>query len=291
MDRPMNSKEPLIRNVSDTARWVAFYRARETERSDALFRDSLARRLAGPRGEEISIAMSWSRHDLWPWTMRTVLIDQFITDQVAQGVDTVINLAAGFDARPYRMNVPVSLNWIEIDLPELIDEKEKILADEKPRVRLERIRLDLADSAARRDIFEKLGPRTKKALIITEGLLVYLTREQVAELANDLARPPSFRRWAIDISSPALLRLLAKSFARHLGEANAPFKFGPPEGVEFFAPAGWKPLQIHTMLHAAARLKRLPLFLRIMATLMPEKKTPPGNRRLWGACCLLGRGD
>ena len=121
--------------------------ARETDRPDSLFRDPLARRLAGPRGEEIAKAMSWSRHDLWPWTMRTVLIDRFITDQVAQGVDTVINLAAGFDARPYRMNVPVSLNWVEIDLPELIDEKEKILADEKPRVRLERIRLDLADSA------------------------------------------------------------------------------------------------------------------------------------------------
>jgi len=285
----MSATEPLIRNVSDTARWVAFYRARETDRPDALFRDPLARRLAGPRGEEISIAMSWSRHDLWPWTMRTVLIDRFITEQVARGVDTIINLAAGFDARPYRMDVPVSLNWIEIDLPELIDEKEKILADEKPRVRLERIRLDLADSAARRELFERLGPRAKKALIISEGLLVYLQPEQVAELAADLARPPSFQRWAIDISSPALLRLLARSFARHLGQANAPFKFGPPEGVDFFAPFGWKPLEIHTMLHAAARLKRLPFFLRLMATLMPEKKTPPGNRRLWGAVCLLGR--
>ena len=45
--------QPIIRNVSDTARWVAFYRAMESERPDAVFRDPFARRLAGERGEAI----------------------------------------------------------------------------------------------------------------------------------------------------------------------------------------------------------------------------------------------
>ncbi len=40
----MDQAEPLIRNISDTARWAAVYRARETERQDALFRDPFARR-------------------------------------------------------------------------------------------------------------------------------------------------------------------------------------------------------------------------------------------------------
>ena len=43
--------DPLIRHISDTARWAALYRARETERSDAIFRDPCARRLAGERGK------------------------------------------------------------------------------------------------------------------------------------------------------------------------------------------------------------------------------------------------
>src|SRR5437773_1190282 len=42
-----------IRSVSDTALWVAMYRAYESERADALFSDPYARRLAGPRGEAI----------------------------------------------------------------------------------------------------------------------------------------------------------------------------------------------------------------------------------------------
>ena len=43
--------EPLVRHISDTAGWVAVYRARETERQDALFHDPFARRPAGERGE------------------------------------------------------------------------------------------------------------------------------------------------------------------------------------------------------------------------------------------------
>ena len=43
--------EPLVRSISDTANWVAYHRATESDRRDALFRDPYARRLARERGE------------------------------------------------------------------------------------------------------------------------------------------------------------------------------------------------------------------------------------------------
>jgi O-methyltransferase involved in polyketide biosynthesis len=46
--------DPLVRDISDTARWAAVYRARETARPDAGFRDPFARALAGERGERIA---------------------------------------------------------------------------------------------------------------------------------------------------------------------------------------------------------------------------------------------
>ena len=53
-----------IESVSDTARWVAVYRAMETERPDALFRDPWARRLAGVKGENI---VAWGHRGVaWP---------------------------------------------------------------------------------------------------------------------------------------------------------------------------------------------------------------------------------
>src|SRR5947209_7546262 len=95
-----------IRNISDTARWAAVYRAFETDRPDALFRDPFARRLAGSRGEQIAASMPFSGKNTWSWVMRTWLFDHFITQQIAGGADMVINLAAGLDARPYRMDLP-----------------------------------------------------------------------------------------------------------------------------------------------------------------------------------------
>ena len=72
----MDESGPLIRNVSDTALWVAVYRARETERPDALFRDPFAGRLAGVRGVQIATSMPFADKATWAWVARTVLFDQ-----------------------------------------------------------------------------------------------------------------------------------------------------------------------------------------------------------------------
>lgn len=278
------SSGPLIRNVSDTARWVAVYRARETERPDAHFRDPFARRLAGERGEQIAKSMPLGRDSDWSMITRTWLGDQFINEQVQQGVDMVINLAAGLDARPYRMQLPPTLKWVEVDLPEILAYKEDILRDEKPVCSLERIRLDLSDPLARCDLFAELGRRSQKTLIITEGLLIYLNTDDVAGLAKDLASPPSFQSWILDIASPGLLRLLAKRMAGQL-TAAAPFKFAPPEGPNFFIPFGWKPVDVRSLLKGAARLKRLSLLFRIFA-LFPETEKSRRDRP-WSGMVLL----
>src|SRR5262252_1128317 len=127
----MSDLESRIRSISDTARWVAVYRARETERKDAVFRDPFARRLAGERGEQIAASMSFAEKNSWPFVTRTWLIDHVISNQVKLGTDMVVNLAAGLDARPYRMNLPGSLRWIEVDLPEILAHKEVVLRNER----------------------------------------------------------------------------------------------------------------------------------------------------------------
>jgi len=276
----------LIHNISDTARWAAVYRARETERPDALFRDPFARRLAGERGEEIANAIAFSNQNTWSWIARTYLFDHFITQEIAGGCDLVINLAAGLDARPYRMNLPASLQWIEIDLPGILDYKEEILSEDKPVCALERIRLDLSDANARREVFAELGSRGSKALVISEGLIVYFTTDEVGALAQDLAGPPSLQRWVTDLCSPGLLKLLKKKMGLEMGD-SAVLKFAPPQGPAFFGPHGWKPLEVQSFLKTAARLKRLPLFLKIMS-LLPESNAAQGSRP-WAAACLMSK--
>ncbi len=282
----MSEAGPL-RNISDTARWAAVYRAQETDRPDALFRDRFARRLAGERGQQIADSLPDSQKTAWAWVMRTYLFDQFIAEQVAQGVELVLNLAAGLDARPYRMNLPAALHWVEVDLPEPLDFKEEVLANEKPVCALERVRLDLSQVDARRQLFQRLGSRARKALVITEGLLTYLTPEEVGALAEDLARPPSFQRWVLELGSPGLLKMIQKQWNQRLGQAGAPLKFAPKEGPPFFTRFGWKPIDVRSVLKTAARLKRISFGMRLVA-LLPESKGKQGSRP-WSGICLFAR--
>src|SRR5580698_10987753 len=163
------SDDGLIRNVSDTARLVAVDRAVESERPDALFRDPFARRLAGERGARIAESNPLGARKSaagWPIVTRTYVIDQMIQAHIAQGGDMVINLAAGLDTRPYRMELPRSLQWIEVDLPEILAYKEQVLASAEPRCHLERVSLDLSGIEQRRSLFERLGRQAKKIVVM-----------------------------------------------------------------------------------------------------------------------------
>ena len=282
------SAEKVVRNISDTALWAAIYRAEETDRPDALFRDRFARRLAGPRGEQIVAALSSRHKHNWAWVMRTVLFDRFIEEEIGKGADLVLNLAAGLDARPYRMRLPAGLTWFEVDLPELVAYKQQILAGEKPACALERVALDLADAPARRELFASINRRAKKVLVITEGLLVYLTADEAGAFAEDLARQQSFQSWILDVVSPGLLKMLQREVGSELDRAGAPLKFAPAEGPEFFGRFGWRTEAAVSPFGEAARRKRLPFLLKFFA-LFPHPQRPKGNRP-WSGVCLMKRG-
>src|SRR5580693_2489094 len=235
-DTQQKDAQLVVRNISDTARWAAVFRARETERPDAMFRDPYAQRLAGKLGVDIANTLPEGNKHAWAWVARTYLFDQFITQELQQGTDMVVNLAAGLDARPYRMKLPASFPWIEVDLPEILTYKEGILANEKPTCALERVRLDLSDGNARRSLFAELDRRAKRILVLTEGLLIYLSAEEVAALAKDLAAGSHFQRWILELGSPGLLRMMQRTAGKQLSEVGAPFKFAPAEGPAFFTP-------------------------------------------------------
>jgi methyltransferase (TIGR00027 family) len=282
----MNEQNLTVRGVSDTARWVAYFRALETRRPDALFRDPYAERLAGEHGFQIANTLPDGNKHEWAWVARTYLFDQFLSRAIEGGADLVVNLAAGLDARPYRMTLPATLQWVEVDLPEIISYKEEILVNEKPRCQLERISLDLRDLQARRELFAKLDGRATKVVVASEGLLIYFTAEEVASLAKDLAAEKHFQNWIIDLASPGQLKLMQNTTGKQLSEAGAAFKFGPREGASFFAPYSWEAKDVQGMLKTAAQFKRVPVEL---LSLLPEPKGNPGNYPWTGVCLLKKR--
>ena len=265
-----------IQHVSDTARWVALYRAMESDRPDALFRDPYARKLAGEQGERIVGSMRKGRAWAWPMIVRTAVIDELILRTIAQeGVDTVLNLAAGLDTRPYRLPLPASLTWIEVDFPDVIAYKTGQLADARPGCALQHVGVDLTDAARRRALFDQIGAAARRVLVVSEGLLIYLPPEQVAALGRDLASPASLRWWLIDLGSPRLLKMMEKTWGRAVAAGNAPFRFAPAEGTQFFEPLGWREAEFRSMWDESLRLKRSMPFARVwnlVGKLYPKSK-------------------
>jgi methyltransferase (TIGR00027 family) len=267
--------EPLISHVSDTARWVATYRAVESERPDALFHDPLADRLAGEQGRAIVAAAPRSIRNGWWLVARTKVIDDVIAKAIAEGCDKVLNLAAGLDTRPYRLDLPPDFAWVEADLPKLLAEKEQLLADETPRCRLRRHAVDLADPAARDAFLNTELVGVTKALVLTEGLLMYLEERDVRALSDAFTRP-EIAWWMLDFSSPGLQKRMNKSTRGLMN--SAPFKFAPANGLAYFEDLGWRTVEVESVFTVAHRFHRLPRWMRFLAWLpQPDPRNPGGK--------------
>jgi methyltransferase (TIGR00027 family) len=248
----------------------------ESERPDALFRDPHARRLAGTRGEQIVAAMPKGRSWAWPMIVRTAVMDELILRAIARdGATTVLNLAAGLDTRPHRLPLAPSLHWIDVDFPDVVGYKQEQLAAERPMCALEYRGVDLSDVGQRRALFAQIGAAARNVLVVSEGLLIYLTPAQVGALADDLAAQPAFRWWLIDLASPRLLRMMERTWGRAVAAGNAPFQFAPPEGTRFFTSHGWVEAEFRSTWEESLRLKRTMRFAwlwSIIGRLYPKAK-------------------
>lgn len=278
-------------NITDTAGWVAYYRALETERSDRLFSDGWARRLAGTKGEAFAKRMGGAWLVSNAMAVRTFNLDELIQDCITRnGVDLVINLAAGLDTRPWRLSLPKSLRWVDVDLPELIEYKADLMKSVPAACTYEAAAVDLTDSGKRGEFLKKCTAASRVALVITEGLLVYLKPEQVSAVADDLYRVSSVCWWVMDWAGPKAIQGMNRMFARALREANAPFQFVAAEGPAIFRRNGWIEHTFLDTLSQSARLRRDTLWWKANRLLYrlssPEKRD---EIRRTGGVALLAR--
>ena len=274
-----------ITHVSDTARWTALHRATESARSDALFRDPLAERLAGQGGRAIVARTPLTSRSGWWLVARTKIIDDAIAGAIADGCDRVLNLAAGLDTRPYRLNLPSDFTWVEADFPELLAEKAELLSDQTPRCHLTRTAVDLANPAARSAFLNDALAGATKALVLTEGLSMYLDDSDMVALSEAFTRP-EIAWWMLDFSFPRLRKMMNKKMAGML--ENAPFKFAPDNGLAFFEELGWRVVEADSLFLAARRFRRLPMFMRPLAWLPQPDLRDPGDRP-FSAIAMLTR--
>jgi methyltransferase (TIGR00027 family) len=257
-----------IRNISDTALWTATYRAEESERPDAIFVDPYARRLAGERGPAIVAAIKQPAIRI-AVVLRTAAFDRMLTEAITRtGCDTVLNLAAGLDTRAWRLDLPPALRWIDVDLPDLLDYKDTVMAGETPACMHDQVRLDLADREARAALFERVAAASHRTIVVTEGLLSYLEPAAVAELASDLHAHPHFVAWITELTGGQMAPRI-RNAGNDVRPEDARDRFAPLEGTAFFEPFGWTEDAYMDLFLESGTLGRDPLSARVLRTVHP----------------------
>ncbi|HUI58089.1 MAG TPA: SAM-dependent methyltransferase [Bryobacteraceae bacterium] len=241
-----------IQHVSDTALMVAACRALETARPDGLVRDPFAARLAGPRGDAILRGITGWQLMCFGIGVRTRFLDDLVIETIArESIQVVLSVGAGLDTRPWRLELPPDLRWIEADLPEMLGYKTRAMAAEEPKCRLERIAADVTDQEQRAALFAAAAG--VPALMITEGLLMYLAGAAVEALAAGAARH-GIRRWLLDSSSLDLARRMGWDAQGSVENVRAPDHLRGAALLDAVRSNGWSQLCFRSYARDAAEV-------------------------------------
>lgn len=240
--------------VGATSRWVAANRAVETESPDPLYRDPYARELAGEAGFEFMRRMTeigLPRADGKPrtgpdpyLTIRTRFLDDAMVRAVkTSNITQAVILAAGLDARAFRLDWPAGFVCFEVDRTDVFDHKEPVLQrlGAQPKCDRRVVRADLAGEWV--PSLEAAGfDRSRPAALLVEGLLPYLEAEDVSRLFKTLRMLAAPGSWiGFDaIGAQALTSPLMKAMLKDLEALGSPFKFGLSNPKEFLAENGWE---------------------------------------------------
>jgi methyltransferase (TIGR00027 family) len=244
VNQPQEYQVPT--GVGLTAVGVAAARATENRRSDPLFNDPFAADFAAAAGTALSdrLHATEDNGDLWSWVVvhvpiRTRFFDDYFRETCAAGCRQVVILAAGLDTRAFRLTWPAGVRLFELDTPEVLAFKEKVLAERAATPACERVVIstDLREDWPAALLQAGFHPGEPTAWL-AEGLLIYLTQDEcdrLLEAIGQLSAPGS--RLAIEYAPQAAVQFLIDA----LGESPdaALLKTLERSGVREEDPTSW----------------------------------------------------
>jgi methyltransferase (TIGR00027 family) len=189
----------LASSVGATATMVAAARALASREPDPLLNDRFAeplvravghpfftRMLDGEIPEDPDLPMTYQQRRE-QMAVRTRFFDDFLTTATNDGIRQAVILAAGLDARAYRLSWPEDTVVFEVDQPEVITFKSLTLAQigEEPAVERRPVGIDLREDwpkMLRDNMFDTSEPTAW----IAEGLLPYLPPDAQDRLLDNV---------------------------------------------------------------------------------------------------------
>lgn len=173
--------QPRLGDVQETLLIPLYFRARETQRADAIVRDPHAVRIVAALDYDFS-RFDEAKNVGLDCVIRSEVFDEQVSRFMADNPGAfVVNLGAGLDARFWRLD-DGRVRWFDLDMPDAIQLRRRFLP-EGPRNRsiacsmFDPYWMDQVDAT----------PETP-LLVVAEGLFCYFQEQQIRQLLAMLAR-------------------------------------------------------------------------------------------------------
>ncbi len=158
---------------------------------------------------------------------RAATFDLLTTHYLADHPDaTVLHVGCGLDSRVFRANPPTSVQWFDADYPDVIALRRQLFPE---RDAYHQIGAPLADLRWLDEV-----PQDRPALLIAEGVLMYLSEAEVKALLNAVVGHFPSGQMIFDVSHPWQV----KRRGSNVGGTGATWKWGldDPQDIKQLEP-------------------------------------------------------
>lgn len=197
---------------------------------------------------------------------RAATFDMLTRNYLAEHPDaTVLHLGCGMDSRVFRVEPPTSVNWYDVDYPDVIDLRRK-LYPERPSYHL--IGAPLENLSWLDEI-----PGDRPGLMIAEGVLPYVAENEVKALLNAATHHFPNGQMVFD----AMPAMVLRRWGSNVGGTGATYKWAldDPQDIKRLEPK-LEPIKEFRMRELVG-FSRFPFWLRGLHRAM---EVSPSLRRM-----------
>jgi O-methyltransferase involved in polyketide biosynthesis len=208
----------------------------------------------------------WSNIGCTIVATRAATFDLLTTRYLADHPDAIVlQVGCGMDSRAFRVDPPASVQWFDVDYPDVIDLRRQLFPQ---RDAYRMIGAPLADLRWLDEV-----PRDRPGLLIAEGVLMYLSEAEVKALLNAVVAHFPSGQMIFDVVHPLIL----KRVGSNVGGTGATYKWAldDPETIKQLEPK--LELIKEFRMHELVGFSRFPLWVRAQFRAM---EVSPALRRM-----------
>ncbi len=261
---PLFGKEDAAKEpVSETAWFCCGARAEDARRAKPVCGDAFAERFLTPRGREVYEYFRPEERALASVVSRHRIIDDRLREELSRKRNLrIVNIGAGFDSRPYRLQ---GGEWLEVDERQLVAWKNRRLPPGQCPNSLRRIGIDFGNGALAR----ALSPHAtnERVAVVIEGVFLYLTEDQIAETLRTVRQAFPNHLLICDLMSSEFMDTHAASLKERVKSLGTDFVFRRADPAAFIESFGYRPtLRTSIPLAPGDRGGQLPALARPFAS-------------------------